>query len=94
MTVEEQMNSHILTKVRLMKLDQQNQESALSGVRLAKEESLDMEVRPLTKGLEFRAPIKMVDGRPWSLGVYQLMRLMGKTLEVVWEKTFNQTSHF
>jgi hypothetical protein len=68
--VEEQMNSHILTKIRLTKLDQQNQESNLSGNRPAKEESLDVEVRPLTKGLDLRAPIKMVNGHPWSPGMY------------------------
>jgi hypothetical protein len=53
--VEEQMISHILTKVRPTKLDQQNQESALRGDRPAKEESLDVEVRSLTKGSELRA---------------------------------------
>ncbi len=64
------VNSNILTKVRPTKLDRQNQESALSGDRLAKEQSLDAEVCPPTKGSESRAPIKMVDGRPWSQGVY------------------------
>ncbi len=80
----EQINSHILTKVRWTKLDQQNQESTLSGDRLDKEESLDMEVPLLTKGLELRAPIKMVNGRLWSPGVYQSLCLLGKTLEVAW----------
>ncbi len=92
--IEEQVNSHILTKVRPTKLDQQNQESALSGNRPAKEESLDVEVRPLTKGSESQAPIKMVDGRPWSPGVYKLLHLLGKTLEVAWERAFIRTSHF
>ncbi len=50
------------TQVRPTKLDQQNWGSALSGDRLAKEESLDVEVCLLTMGLELRAPIKMVDG--------------------------------
>jgi len=59
--VEKQMTSHILTKVRPTKLDQQNQESALSGDRPVKEASLDVEVSLLTKGLQLRAPIKMVD---------------------------------
>jgi hypothetical protein len=54
------MNSHILTKVRPTKLDQPNEESPLSRDRLAKEESLDVEICPMTKGLELRAP-KMVD---------------------------------
>ncbi len=53
--IEERVNSHILTKVRPTKLDQQNQESALSGNRPAQEESSDMEVHPLTKGLESQA---------------------------------------
>jgi hypothetical protein len=91
---EEQKNSHILTKVRLTKLDQQNQESAQSVDRLAKELSLDVEVHLLTKGLELRAPIKMVDGCLWSPGVYQTLCLLGKTLEVAWERAFIQTSHF
>jgi hypothetical protein len=38
------------TQVRPTKLDQQNQEPAMSGDRPAKEESLDMEVRPMTTG--------------------------------------------
>jgi hypothetical protein len=93
--IEEQVNSHILTKVRPTKLGQQNQESVLSGNRPAKEESLDVEVCPLIKGLESQAPIKMVDGRPLSPGVYQLLHLLGKTLEiVVWERAFIRTSHF
>ena len=92
---EEQKNSHILTKVRLTKLGQQNQESALSGNRLAKEEGSDVAVCPLTKGLESQAPIKMVDECPWSSGVYKLLHLLGKTLEiVVWERAFIRTSHF
>ncbi len=71
-----------------MKSDWQNQDSALNLDRPAKEESLDVEVRPLTKGSELRAPIKMVDGLLWSPGVYQLLHLMGKTLEVAWERAF------
>ena len=35
-----------------------------------------------------RAPIKIVDGRRWSPGVYRALRLMGKTLEVAWERAF------
>jgi hypothetical protein len=71
-----------------MKLDRRNQESALSRDRPAKEESSDVGVHPLTKGLELRAPIKMVDGCQWSLGVYQLLRLLRKTLEVALERAF------
>jgi hypothetical protein len=70
------MNSHILTKVRWTKLDRQNQESTLSGDRLAKEESSDVELRPLTKGSELRAPIDMVDGRPWSPGVVKVKMVL------------------
>jgi hypothetical protein len=42
---------------------------------------LDVEVHLLTTGSKLQAPIKMVDGHPWSPGVYQLLRLLGKTLE-------------
>jgi hypothetical protein len=50
----------------------------------------DVKGRP--KLLE-QAPIKLVDGRPWSPGVYPALRLMGSTLEVAWEKAFVRTSH-
>jgi hypothetical protein len=88
------MYSHILTKVRPTKLDQQNQESILSMDRPAKEESLDVEVCLLTKGPKLRARIKMVDGHPWSPGIYQSLRLLEMTLEVAWERAFIQTSHY
>ncbi len=35
-----------------------------------------------------RAPIKMVGGRAWSPGIYQALRLLGKSLDVAWEKVF------
>ncbi len=35
-----------------------------------------------------RAPIKIVDERPWSPGVYRLLRLLGKTPEVAWVRVF------
>ena len=35
-----------------------------------------------------RAPIKMVSGRAWSLGIYQALRLLGKSLDVAWERAF------
>ena len=35
-----------------------------------------------------RAPIKMVSGRAWSPGIYQALRLKGKTLDVAWERVF------
>ncbi len=41
-----------------------------------------------------RAPIKVVDGHPWSPGVYRALRLMGKPLEVAWEKALIRCSHF
>ena len=41
-----------------------------------------------------RAPIKVVDGRPWSSGVYRALRLLGKPLEIAWEKAFIRYSHF
>mgnify|MGYP001012625747 CR=1 FL=1 len=41
-----------------------------------------------------RAPIKVVDGRPWSPGVYQALRLLGKPLEIAWERVFIRYSHF
>jgi hypothetical protein len=40
---------------------------------------------------ESQAPIKMVGGKPWSPGVYHNLRLMGKTLEVAWERAFIRT---
>jgi hypothetical protein len=41
---------------------------------------------------ESQAPIKMVGGKPWSPGVYCNLRLMGKTLEVAWERAFIRTT--
>ncbi len=41
-----------------------------------------------------RAPIKMIDGCPWSPNIYCNLRLIGKSLEVAWEKAFIRTSHF
>ncbi len=35
-----------------------------------------------------QAPIKIVDGRHWSPGVYHNLRLMGFTLEVAWARVF------
>jgi hypothetical protein len=35
-----------------------------------------------------RAPIKMVSGRVWSPGIYLALRLLGKTLDVAWERAF------
>ena len=35
-----------------------------------------------------RAPIKMVSGRAWSQGIYRAPRLLGKSLDVAWERAF------
>ncbi len=35
-----------------------------------------------------RAPIKIVGGCAWSPGIYQALRLLGKSLDVAWEKAF------
>ena len=35
-----------------------------------------------------RAPIKMVGGRAWSPGIYRSLRLLGKSLDVAWERAF------
>ena len=40
------------------------------------------------------APIKMIGGRAWSPGIYRALRLMGKPLDVAWEKAFIRRSHF
>ncbi len=46
--------------------------------------------RPTEERLDagVQAPIKIVDGRHWSLGVYRNLRLMGFTLEVAWARAF------
>jgi hypothetical protein len=35
------------------------------------------------------APIKIVGGCAWSPGIYQALRLLGRSLDVAWEKAFN-----
>ncbi len=35
-----------------------------------------------------QAPSKMVSGRVWSPGIYWALRLLGKTLDVAWERAF------
>ncbi len=35
-----------------------------------------------------RAPIKIVGGRAWSPGIYQALRLLGKSLDVAWKREF------
>jgi hypothetical protein len=39
-----------------------------------------------------RAPIKIVDGWPWSPGMYCNRRLLGHALEAAWEQAF--IAHF
>ena len=34
------------------------------------------------------APIKMVSRRAWSPGIYRALRLLGKSLDVAWERAF------
>jgi hypothetical protein len=34
-----------------------------------------------------RAPIKIVGRRAWSPGIYQALRLLGKSPDVAWERT-------
>jgi hypothetical protein len=35
-----------------------------------------------------QAPLKIVDGRRWSPGIYRALRLLGKTLDAVWKGAF------
>jgi hypothetical protein len=34
------------------------------------------------------APIKIVSDRVWSWGIYRALRLLGKSLDVLWERAF------
>jgi hypothetical protein len=34
------------------------------------------------------APTKLVSGRAWSPGIYRALRLLGESLDVVWERAF------
>ena len=47
-----------------------------------------------TKVVSGPAPIKWVGGRAWSPGIYRALRLMGRPLDVAWEKAFVGSSHF
>jgi hypothetical protein len=61
--------------------------------------ALDLRLTPLA-ALEFllalapagqseRAPIKMVNGRAWSPGIYWALRLLGRSLiDIAWERAF------
>ena len=35
-----------------------------------------------------RAPLHYIQGRRWSPGVYRSLRLLGKPLQVAWERAF------
>ena len=53
--------------------------------------AVDEEVRePTTEPTkqDQRAPIKMVSGGAWSPGIYQALRLLGKSLDVALERAF------
>jgi len=50
--------------------------------------AVDMPTAEPTRQQDRRAPIKMVSGRAWSLGIYRSLRLLGKTLDVAWELAF------
>ena len=47
--------------------------------------AVDMPTAEPTKQ-DRRAPIKMVGGRAWSPGIYRSLRLLGKSLDVAWER--------
>ena len=46
----------------------------------------DVEVRAMPAEQNQREPIKMVSGFAWSPGIYQALRLLGKPLDVAWER--------
>jgi hypothetical protein len=56
-------------------------------VRFAVDEEVQDPTEEPTKQ-DRRAPIKMVSGRAWSPGIYQALRLLGKSLDVAWERVF------
>ncbi len=47
-----------------------------------------VDVRTLPVEKNRLAPIKMVSGRAWSPGIYKALRLLGKSLDVAWERAF------
>jgi hypothetical protein len=62
---------------------------------LKKEVQLVVEVaRHAPPGKPQRAPLIMVSGCAWSLGVYWALRLLGKTLDIAWERVFVRTFTF
>ncbi len=49
--------------------------------------AVDMPTAEPTKK-DRRVPIKMVGGRAWSPGIYQALRLLGKSLDEAWDRAF------
>jgi hypothetical protein len=62
-------------------------------VRFAVDEEVQEPTSEPTKQ-DRRVPIKIVGGRAWSPGIYQALRLLGKSLDVAWEKAFNRPLTF
>jgi len=50
--------------------------------------AVDMPTAEPTRQQDRHAPIKMVGVRAWSLGIYGSLRLLGKSLDVAWERAF------
>jgi hypothetical protein len=62
---------------------------ALAADRLKKEVQLVVGVAvPAPPGEPQQAPLILMSGRAWSPGVYWALRLLGKTLDVAWERAF------
>ena len=57
-------------------------------VRFAVDEEVHAEPPAEPTKQDQRAPIKMVSRRMWSPGIYQALRLLGKGLDVAWERAF------
>ena len=63
--------------------------------RLKKEVQLVVDVAECAPpGEPQQAPLIMVSGRAWSPGVYRALRLLGKTLDVAWERAFVRSITF
>jgi len=50
--------------------------------------AVDMPTAEPTRQQDRRAPIKMVGEHAWSPGIYRSLRLLGKSLDVAWERAF------
>ncbi len=61
----------------------------LAADRLKKEVQLVVGVAvPVPPDEPQQAPLIMMSGRAWSPGVYRALRLLGKTLDIAWERAF------